>query len=157
MRLPLDPGEVGDGVDGGADAGEEVQARGTLGRVGVVDGDGLKERVDRCSQASERRHRRLEILRLDRAGGGGFGGVERGGDVEALLGHHYPGGGSVQDAIANAIATIGENIKTLIFPLAELPEMGRGKGVSSGSLPDSAATAAASSETSSFSGAGVAT
>ena len=27
------------------------------------------------------------------------------------------------------IATIGENIKTLIFPLAELPEMGRGKGV----------------------------
>ena len=27
------------------------------------------------------------------------------------------------------IATIGENIKTLILPLAELPEMGRGKGV----------------------------
>jgi topoisomerase-4 subunit A len=27
------------------------------------------------------------------------------------------------------VATIGENIKTLIFPLAELPEMGRGKGV----------------------------
>lgn len=27
------------------------------------------------------------------------------------------------------IATIGENIKALIFPLAELPEMGRGKGV----------------------------
>lgn len=36
--------------------------------------------------------------------------LERGGDVEALLGHHYPGGGSVQDAIANAIATIGENM-----------------------------------------------
>ena len=27
------------------------------------------------------------------------------------------------------IATIGENIKALIFPIAELPEMGRGKGV----------------------------
>ena len=27
------------------------------------------------------------------------------------------------------VAVIGENIKTLIFPLAELPEMGRGKGV----------------------------
>ncbi|WP_293801080.1 translation elongation factor Ts, partial [uncultured Bosea sp.] len=36
--------------------------------------------------------------------------LEKGGDVEALLGHHYPGGGSVQDAIANAIATIGENM-----------------------------------------------
>ncbi|HYC69019.1 DNA topoisomerase IV subunit A [Brevundimonas sp.] len=27
------------------------------------------------------------------------------------------------------VATVGENIKALIFPLAELPEMGRGKGV----------------------------
>ena len=36
--------------------------------------------------------------------------LERGGDVEALLGHHYPGGGTVQEAIANAIATIGENM-----------------------------------------------
>ncbi|WP_332653186.1 DNA topoisomerase IV subunit A [Brevundimonas sp.] len=27
------------------------------------------------------------------------------------------------------VATIGDNIKTLIFPLADLPEMGRGKGV----------------------------
>jgi len=27
------------------------------------------------------------------------------------------------------VATIGENIKALIFPLAELPGMGRGKGV----------------------------
>ncbi len=27
------------------------------------------------------------------------------------------------------IVTIGDNIKTLIFPIAELPEMGRGKGV----------------------------
>ncbi|GAA0636264.1 DNA topoisomerase IV subunit A [Brevundimonas lenta] len=27
------------------------------------------------------------------------------------------------------VATIGENIKALIFPIAELPEMGRGKGV----------------------------
>ena len=27
------------------------------------------------------------------------------------------------------VVTIGENIKTLIFPIAELPEMGRGKGV----------------------------
>ncbi|MBI2248906.1 MAG: DNA topoisomerase IV subunit A [Brevundimonas diminuta] len=30
---------------------------------------------------------------------------------------------------ADHVAVIGENIKTLIFPLAELPEMGRGKGV----------------------------
>ena len=36
--------------------------------------------------------------------------LERGGDVEALAGHHYPGGGTVADAIANAIATIGENM-----------------------------------------------
>jgi topoisomerase-4 subunit A len=27
------------------------------------------------------------------------------------------------------VAAIGDNIKALIFPLAELPEMGRGKGV----------------------------
>ncbi|HYB55514.1 MAG TPA: translation elongation factor Ts [Alphaproteobacteria bacterium] len=31
-------------------------------------------------------------------------------DVEAVLGAHYMGGGTVSDAIANAIATIGENI-----------------------------------------------
>ena len=31
-------------------------------------------------------------------------------DVEAVKGAHYPGGGTVADAIANAIATIGENI-----------------------------------------------
>jgi len=36
--------------------------------------------------------------------------LERGGDVEAVLAHHYPGGGTVQEAIANAIATIGENM-----------------------------------------------
>lgn len=36
--------------------------------------------------------------------------LERGGDVEALKAHHYPGGGTVSDAIANAIATIGENM-----------------------------------------------
>lgn len=36
--------------------------------------------------------------------------LERGGDVDALLGHHYPGGGTVSEAIANAIATIGENM-----------------------------------------------
>jgi topoisomerase-4 subunit A len=30
---------------------------------------------------------------------------------------------------ADHVATIGENLKTLIFPAAELPEMGRGKGV----------------------------
>jgi elongation factor Ts len=36
--------------------------------------------------------------------------LERGGDVEAVLAHHYPGGGTVADAIANAIATIGENM-----------------------------------------------
>ena len=36
--------------------------------------------------------------------------LERGGDAEAVLAHHYPGGGTVQDAIANAIATIGENM-----------------------------------------------
>jgi elongation factor Ts len=31
-------------------------------------------------------------------------------DVEKLKNHHYPGGGTVGDAIANAIATIGENM-----------------------------------------------
>ncbi|RFB80213.1 translation elongation factor Ts [Methylovirgula sp. 4M-Z18] len=31
-------------------------------------------------------------------------------DVEAVKGAHYPGGGTVADAIANAIATIGENM-----------------------------------------------
>lgn len=31
-------------------------------------------------------------------------------DVEALKNHHYPGGGTVADAVANAIATIGENM-----------------------------------------------
>ncbi len=31
-------------------------------------------------------------------------------EVEAVLGAHYPGGGVVADAIANAIATIGENM-----------------------------------------------
>ncbi len=31
-------------------------------------------------------------------------------DAEAVKGAHYPGGGTVADAIANAIATIGENI-----------------------------------------------
>ena len=36
--------------------------------------------------------------------------VEKGADVEALKGTHYPGGGTVADAIANAIATIGENM-----------------------------------------------
>ncbi len=36
--------------------------------------------------------------------------LERGGDAEAVLAHHYPGGGTVANAIANAIATIGENM-----------------------------------------------
>ena len=31
-------------------------------------------------------------------------------DAEAIKGSHYPGGGTVADAVANAIATIGENI-----------------------------------------------
>jgi elongation factor Ts len=31
-------------------------------------------------------------------------------EAEAIKGSHYPGGGTVADAIANAIATIGENI-----------------------------------------------
>jgi len=30
---------------------------------------------------------------------------------------------------ADAVATIGENRKMLVFPLAELPELGRGQGV----------------------------
>ena len=37
--------------------------------------------------------------------------VERGlTDVEAIKGTHYPGGGTVGEAIANAVATIGENM-----------------------------------------------
>jgi elongation factor Ts len=31
-------------------------------------------------------------------------------DIEALKGTHYPGGGTVADALSNAIATIGENM-----------------------------------------------
>jgi elongation factor Ts len=31
-------------------------------------------------------------------------------DAESVKGAHYPGGGTVADAIANAVATIGENI-----------------------------------------------
>jgi elongation factor Ts len=36
--------------------------------------------------------------------------LEKSADVEALKGTHYPGGGTVTDAIANAVATIGENM-----------------------------------------------
>jgi elongation factor Ts len=36
--------------------------------------------------------------------------LEKKADTEALLGTHYPGGGTVQDAVSNAIATIGENM-----------------------------------------------
>jgi elongation factor Ts len=36
--------------------------------------------------------------------------LEKGVDIEALLNAHYPGGGTVAEAIANAIATIGENM-----------------------------------------------
>src|SRR5450755_1362196 len=38
--------------------------------------------------------------------------LDKGADVEAeaVKGSHYPGGGTVAEAIANAIATIGENI-----------------------------------------------
>ena len=36
--------------------------------------------------------------------------LEKGADPEALKKTHYPGGGTVADAIANAIATIGENM-----------------------------------------------
>ena len=36
--------------------------------------------------------------------------LEKGADVAVLLGSHYPGGMTVQDAISNAIATIGENM-----------------------------------------------
>ena len=36
--------------------------------------------------------------------------LEHGTDVEHLKNAHYPGGGTVSDALANAIATIGENM-----------------------------------------------
>jgi elongation factor Ts len=36
--------------------------------------------------------------------------LERGADLESLKNSHYPGGGTVADAIANSIATIGENM-----------------------------------------------
>ncbi len=36
--------------------------------------------------------------------------LEKKADVATLLATHYPGGGTVQEAIANAIATIGENM-----------------------------------------------
>ena len=36
--------------------------------------------------------------------------IEKSADVETLKASHYPGGGTVADAIANSIATIGENM-----------------------------------------------
>jgi elongation factor Ts len=36
--------------------------------------------------------------------------IERGSTLEALKETHYPGGGTIANAIANAVATIGENI-----------------------------------------------
>ncbi len=36
--------------------------------------------------------------------------LEKSADVEALKNSHYPGGGTIADAISNAIATIGENM-----------------------------------------------
>jgi elongation factor Ts len=36
--------------------------------------------------------------------------LEKSAEVETLLGTHYPGGGTVQEAVSNAIATIGENM-----------------------------------------------
>lgn len=36
--------------------------------------------------------------------------LDKGADVETLNNSHYPGGGTVADAVANAIATIGENM-----------------------------------------------
>ncbi|MCP8938218.1 translation elongation factor Ts [Alsobacter sp. SYSU M60028] len=50
--------------------------------------------------------------------------VEKKAEVAALLGTHYPGGGTVQDAIANAIATIGENMT-----LRRAAELQVGQGV----------------------------
>ncbi len=50
--------------------------------------------------------------------------IEKKADVSDLLGTHYPGGGTVQDAIANAIATIGENMT-----LRRAAELHVGQGV----------------------------
>ncbi len=36
--------------------------------------------------------------------------LEKSAQIETLLGTHYPGGGTVQEAVSNAIATIGENM-----------------------------------------------
>ena len=64
-----------------ADAGEQGEARGALGRIGIVDGDGVEEGVDRGAQARERRHRPLEILVRHRGGGGGLGRIKGGDQV----------------------------------------------------------------------------
>ncbi len=50
--------------------------------------------------------------------------LEKKADAQALLGTHYPGGGTVQDAISNAIATIGENMT-----LRRAAELKVGQGV----------------------------
>ncbi len=42
-------------------------------------------------------------------------------DVEKLKNHHYPGGGTVADAIANSIATIGENMTLRRAALLSVP------------------------------------
>ena len=45
-------------------------------------------------------------------------------------------GDRIQDMLQNLVATIGENRKILVFPLDELPEMPRGKGVKLQSFKD---------------------
>ena len=47
--------------------------------------------------------------------------LEKSAHVDALSGTHYPGGGTVQEAIQNAIATIGENMTLRRAPVMKLP------------------------------------
>lgn len=61
-----------------AEAREQVEPRRPTGGIGIVDRDGVEERIDGPPQAGERGHSRSEILRGQRTRGRRLGCVERG-------------------------------------------------------------------------------
>jgi len=80
-------------------------------------------------------HRAGEKLLLASSAGDGFVVAENDVVAQTKSGKqalNVKGGGAAQVCIAIAgdhVACVGQNRKVLLFPLAELPEMGRGKGV----------------------------
>src|SRR4051812_25140544 len=72
----FDAGEIGDLVDGVAHPGEESEAALALGLVGVIHRNLVEERIHGRAEGGQRRHRALELLRLDRGAGTGLGRIE---------------------------------------------------------------------------------